>query len=143
MRRVFAFGLLVGEALKQKMAIVKTTKREDEDGSGESQQIARPVDRTKSVVNQGGAPLTRPTRSAGVPTRPMPTSSSQASPKDFVNDTIAELKRVDWPTREERNAGTIVTIGLLIFFALYILGLDSAARFIFIYLGILPHDAPQ
>ncbi|RYG75364.1 preprotein translocase subunit SecE [bacterium] len=125
------------------MAIVKTTNRENEGGSGDSEQVARPVDRTKSVVNQGGVPVTRPTRSAGVPVRQAPTSSSQASPKDFINDTMAELKRVDWPTREERNAGTIVTIGLLIFFALYILGLDSAARYLFIALGILPSDSPQ
>ena len=125
------------------MAIVKTTNRENEGGSGDSQQVARPVDRTKSVVNQGGAPLTRPTRSAGVPMRQAPVSSSQASPKDFVGDTMNELKRVDWPTRQERSAGTIVTIGLLVFFALYISGLDYAARFLFLALGILPPDAPQ
>ena len=125
------------------MAIVKTTNRENEGGSGDSEQVSRPVDRTKSVVNQGGAPLTRPTRSAGAPIRQNPVSSSQATPKDFVNDTLAELKRVDWPTREQRNAGTIVTIGLLVFFALYILGLDTAARYIFIALGILPADTPQ
>ena len=125
------------------MAIVKTTNRENEGGAGESEQVVRQVDRTKSVVNQGGAPLTRPTRSAGVPMRQAPVSSSQASPKDFVNDTVNELKRVDWPTRQERAAGTIVTIGLLIFFSLYIFGLDYAARFLFIALGILPPDAPQ
>ena len=143
MRRPFAFGLLVGEAQKQKMAIVKTTNRENEGGSGDSEQVSRPIDRTKSVVNQGGAPLTRPTRSAGVPMRQAAPTSSQASPKDFFNDTVNELKRVDWPTREERNAGTIVTIGLLIFFSLYILGLDTAARYIFIALGILPSGAAQ
>lgn len=125
------------------MAIVKTTNRENESGAGDSEQVTRPVDRTKSVVNQGGAPLTRPTRSAGVPMRQAPVSSSQASPKDFVNDTVNELKRVDWPTRQERAAGTIVTIGLLIFFSLYIFGLDYVARFLFIALGILPSDAPQ
>ncbi len=122
------------------MAIVKTTNRENEGGAGDSKQIARPVDPTKSVVNQGGAPLTRPTRSAGVPMRQAPSSASQSGPKDFFNDTLTELKRVDWPTRQERSAGTIVTIGLLIFFALYIFGLDYAARFLFVALGILPPE---
>ena len=139
---LFRVCLLVGEASKQKMAIVKTTNRENEDGAGDSNEIARPVDRTKSVVNQGGQPLTRPTRSAGVPMR-QPNASNTgapAKPKDFVNDTVAELKRVDWPTREERRAGTIVTIGLLVFFSLYIFGLDTAARYLFIALGILPPD---
>ncbi len=125
------------------MAIVKTTNRENEGGAGDSQQVSRPVDRTKSVVNQGGAPLTRPTRSAGVPMRQAPVSSSQASPKDFVNDTMTELKKVDWPTRQERSAGTIVTIGLLIFFALYIFGLDYGARHLFVALGILPPNTPH
>lgn len=126
------------------MAIVKTTNRENEGGAGDSEQVARPVDRTKSVVNQGGQPLTRPTRSAGMPLRQQqPSTVAPASPKDFVNDTMTELKRVDWPTREERNAGTIVTIGLLIFFALYITGLDTLARFVFIALGILPPETPS
>ena len=70
-------------------------------------------------------------------------TTAPASPKDFVNDTMAELKRVDWPTREERTAGTIVTILLLAFFSLYIFGLDNAINAIFSSLGILPTDAPK
>ena len=127
------------------MAIVKTTPRETGSGpdNGNSQDVVRPVDRTKSVVNQGGQPLTRPTRSAGVPMRQPVSTTAPASPKDFVNDTMAELKRVDWPTREERNAGTVVTILLLAFFSLYIFGLDNAIHTIFSYLGILPATPPR
>lgn len=127
------------------MAIVKTTNREEGSGSeGDSTRIAAPVDRTKSVVNQGAKPLTRPTRSAGVPMRQQTSGvSAPTGPKDFVNDTVAELKRVDWPTCAERTAGTIVTIGLLIFFSLYIYGLDSGVRLLFIALGILPADTPR
>jgi preprotein translocase SecE subunit len=127
------------------MAIVKTTPRETGSGpeSGDSKDVVKPVDRTKSVVNPGGQPLVRPTRSVGAPMRQQPSVGAPTGPKTFVNDTVAELKRVDWPTKEERNAGTIVTIGLLIFFALYITGLDTAARYLFIALGILPPDAPQ
>lgn len=129
------------------MAIVKTTKREDEgSGSqGDSTQVVVPRDPTKSVVNQGGKPLTRPTRSAGVPMRQPQSSgvSAPTGPKDFINDTVGELKRVDWPTRADRTAGTIVTIGLLIFFSLYIFGLDNGVRLLFIALGILPADAPR
>ncbi|HEX8464662.1 MAG TPA: preprotein translocase subunit SecE [Abditibacterium sp.] len=126
------------------MALVRTTTR-NEGGSenGETTEVVRVVDRTKSVVNQGGQPLTRPTRSAGVPMRAPVSTTAPASPKDFVNDTMAELKRVDWPTREERTAGTIVTILLLAFFSLYIFGLDNAINAIFSSLGILPTDAPK
>lgn len=127
------------------MAIVKTTSRETGSGSesGDSKEVVKTSDPTKSVVNQGGQPLVRPTRSVGAPLRQPSSVGAPTGPKTFVNDTLAELKRVDWPTKEERNAGTIVTIGLLIFFALYITGLDTAARYLFIALGILPPDTPQ
>ena len=126
------------------MAIVKTTTRENgkTGSSGESTPTV-PLDKTKSVVRQGGSPTGRPTRTPGVIARPQQSTSKPASPKDFVNDTITELKRVVWPTKEERISGTIVTIGLLLFFALYIAGLDSLARVIFVGLGILPSDTLQ
>ena len=127
------------------MAIVKTTTRETgKSGSaGESTETAAPLDRTKSVVRQGGRPSARPTRTPGVINRPQQGTSKPAGPKDFVSDTVTELKRVVWPTKEERVSGTIVTIGLLLFFALYIAGLDSLARVIFVGLGILPSDTLQ
>ncbi len=123
------------------MAIVKTTTRETgKTGTAGESTPTVPLDKTKSVVRQGGSPTGRPTRTPGVIQRPQQSTSKPASPKDFVNDTITELKRVVWPTKEERISGTIVTIGLLLFFALYIAGLDSLARVIFENLGILPSD---
>ena len=126
------------------MAIVKTTTRETgKTGSAGESTPTVPLDKTKSVVRQGVSPTGRPTRTPGVIQRPQQTTSKPASPKDFVSDTITELKRVVWPTKEERISGTIVTIGLLLFFALYIAGLDSLARVIFVGLGILPSDTLQ
>jgi preprotein translocase SecE subunit len=125
------------------MAIVKTTTRDSEGGSknGENVDIEKPIDRTKSVVNQGGRPTARPTRQQGVVNRPAPQQLSQGGVKGFFQDTVTELKRVVWPAKEARNAGTIVTVGMLIFFALYIFGLDSLMRVVFIALGILPENA--
>ena len=126
------------------MAIVKTTTRDTGKGtgSGETTQTELPIDRTKSVVRSARTG-TRPTRTPGVINRPQQGTSKPAGPKDFVNDTITELKRVVWPTKEERVSGTIVTIGLLLFFAIYIAGLDTLARYVFIGLGILPSDTLQ
>ena len=109
----------------------------------ETTETTVPIDRTKSVVRQGGSPNARPTRTPGVISRPQQGTSKPASPKDFITDTITELKRVVWPTKEERISGTIVTIGLLLFFAIYIAGLDSLARVVFVGLGILPSDTLQ
>lgn len=127
------------------MAIVKTTTRESEGGAknGETVDLEKPIDRTKSVVNQGGRPTARPTRTPGMVNRPNPQqqTAQSGSPKDFFRDTAAELKRVVLPSKEDRAAGTIVTLGMLVFFALYIFGLDSLMRVIFIALGILPEDS--
>ncbi len=124
------------------MAIVKTTTRDSEGGSknGENVDIEKPIDRTKSVVNQGGRPTARPTRQQGMVNRPAPQQLSEGGAKGFFQDTMTELKRVHWPAKEDRNAGTIVTVGMLIFFALYIFGLDSLMRIVFIALGILPEN---
>ena len=130
------------------MAIVRTTPRETGSGdpSGETPQaVARPVDRTKSVVNQGGRPQTRPARVPGQIARQSAAQQqiAQGGARSFWNDTLVELKRVVWPTKEERAAGTIVTIGMLIFFALFITGLEYAVAHIFQAVHILPQTTVQ
>lgn len=122
------------------MALVKTTPRETGSGTdnGETVDLTKPLDRTKSVVNQGGTPAARPARTPGMINRPVPQTSPESGPKDFVNDTIAELKRVTWPTAEERTSNTLVTIILLVFFAIYITGLDWLVQTVFQLAHILP-----
>jgi preprotein translocase SecE subunit len=99
------------------MAIVKTTAPgEDFPGKKKSD---------KPVTSQVA---TRPGNQA----RPATTVGS----KTFLQDTIAELRRVVWPSQEQRIAGTVVTIGLLIFFSLYIYGLDRLISVVFTLLGL-------
>ena len=59
----------------------------------------------------------------------------------FISETTTELRRVVWPSREQVRAGTVVTIGLLIFFALYIFALDYIAHWLFAVLGFYPPPA--
>ncbi|BCM93859.1 hypothetical protein IAD21_05754 [Abditibacteriota bacterium] len=126
------------------MAIVRTTPREtgngDNSGDSPAQGISRPVDRTKSVVNQGGRPQARPARIPGQMVRPNSAQQqiAQGGARNFWNDTLVELKRVVWPTKEERAAGTIVTIGMLVFFALFITGLEVAVSHLFQWAHIIP-----
>ena len=42
----------------------------------------------------------------------------------FMRDTRAEMKRVSWPTAREVKNTTIITIIAVIFFALYLSGID-------------------
>lgn len=98
------------------MAIVRTTPRETgTTGSGP------PVTKNAPQAPQrGGRNL--PQRAS------RPGASKPINSGDFVRDVRTELGRVTWPTREEVRAGVIVTIGLLVFFAFYIFGLDYIAE---------------
>jgi preprotein translocase subunit SecE len=44
----------------------------------------------------------------------------------FVHDVRAEMKRVSWPTATEVKNTTIITIIAVIFFAIYLFGVDQA-----------------
>ena len=96
------------------MAIVRTTPRE----TGTTGSAPPVVKNAPQAPQRGGRNL---------PSRPG-VSSKPVNSGDFVRDVRTELGRVTWPTREEVRAGVIVTIGLLIFFAFYIFGLDYIAE---------------
>ena len=104
------------------MAIVKTTPKE----TGSSAPNGKTPPSTKPVV-------ATPTNRAAV--RPSPTRGGvQTAPKPsraFISDTIAELKKVVWPSVDDVRSGTIVTILLLIVFGAYIFGLDAFFAWLF------------
>ncbi|HVF10902.1 MAG TPA: preprotein translocase subunit SecE, partial [Abditibacteriaceae bacterium] len=77
--------------------------------------------------------------------RTLAPSRTQAPAKrgDFFKDTAAELRRVVWPPRAQVRSGTIVTIGLLIFFGLYISGLDRLIEGVFSAIGLYADRGPS
>lgn len=120
------------------MAIVRTTKETNTGGTAPP----APSDKTKSVVAQTAVrtparqPMRRPVVAPGTQVQ------KRGAGRDFITDTWAELHRVVWPTWREVEAGSIVTIGLLIFFAAYIYILDIAARWALAGIGLLPKGTP-
>ncbi|MBL8029528.1 MAG: preprotein translocase subunit SecE [Fibrobacteres bacterium] len=42
----------------------------------------------------------------------------------YINDVIAEMKKVNWPTREMLVASTVIVIIISLLFAAYIMGVD-------------------
>lgn len=122
------------------MAVIRSNKGSDESGDDPSGVAAGstpnvPVDRTRSVVKTP-APVQRAPRTPG--RAAMPGGASMSAPdstRNFFGDMVTELKRVVWPTRDEVQAGTIVTLGLLVFFSIYIFGLDFLAERFFQSLG--------
>ena len=103
------------------MAIVRTTT-----SPGEVPDPKKPTP-SKSIARATAGRTLAPSR-----------SQAPAKPRDFINDTVAELRRVVWPPREQVRSGTIVTIGLLIFFGFYIYGLDRAIEWVFRAIGMYP-----
>ena len=104
------------------MAIVKTTA-----SGGELPEKKNTPDKTTALKTAS--------RTGGVAVRQgvKPTDS-----RTFLQDTMAELRRVVWPSRDDVRAGVIVTIGLLVFFSLYIFGLDQLISAFFRLLDIPP-----
>jgi preprotein translocase SecE subunit len=45
---------------------------------------------------------------------------------NFLRDVRAEMKRVSWPTANEVKNTTIITVIAVIFFAIYLFGVDQA-----------------
>jgi preprotein translocase SecE subunit len=48
----------------------------------------------------------------------------------FLRDTRAEMRRVSWPTMNEVKNTTIITLIAVIFFALYLFGVDRVWAFL-------------
>ena len=48
----------------------------------------------------------------------------------FLRDTRAEMRRVSWPSANEVKNTTIITLVAVIFFALYLFGIDRVWAFL-------------
>lgn len=111
------------------MAIVRTTTKD----SSTTTSVA--PDKTKPVAGRA-APV--------LPNRTLAPRSGNAG--SFFAETRAELLKVKWPTRDEVRSGTIVTIGLLVFFAFFIFGADTVVTWLFNVLGLYgsaPSSSPR
>ena len=54
----------------------------------------------------------------------------------FVRDTRAEMRRVSWPTANEVKNTTIITLVAVVFFALYLFGVDRVWAFLIDHLRV-------
>jgi len=50
--------------------------------------------------------------------------------RQFVHDTRAEMRRVSWPTANEVKNTTIITLIAVVFFAIYLFGVDRVWSFL-------------
>jgi preprotein translocase SecE subunit len=57
-----------------------------------------------------------------------PTRGALLKPKGFIGESIDELKKVHTPTRQETIQATLVTLAILLAFAIVLAGLDWIFR---------------
>jgi len=57
--------------------------------------------------------------------------------RQFLHDTRAEMRRVSWPTANEVKNTTIITLIAVIFFALYLFGVDRVWAYLIEHLRTL------
>jgi preprotein translocase subunit SecE len=55
----------------------------------------------------------------------------------FLRDTRSEMKRVSWPTAKEVKNTTLITLVAVVFFAVYLFGVDHVWAFLITQLGNL------
>jgi preprotein translocase SecE subunit len=55
----------------------------------------------------------------------------------FVRDTRSEMRRVSWPTANEVKNTTIITLIAVVFFALYLFGIDRVWAYLIEHLRTL------
>ena len=54
----------------------------------------------------------------------------------FIRDTRGEMRRVSWPTATEVKNTTIITLVAVVFFALYLFGIDRVWAFLIEHLRV-------
>ena len=82
----------------------------------------------------GGEPLKKAKRSATPSTARAKQRAAApgffARTGQFIRDTRAEMRRVSWPTANEVKNTTIITLIAVIFFAVYLFGIDRVWAFL-------------
>ena len=95
--------------------------------------------RDTSVVKPMGTPSPRAARfGEGAEGRGARRERGLAGPRtgfvqrtsQFIRDTRAEMRRVSWPTANEVKNTTIITLIAVIFFAIYLFGVDRVWSFL-------------
>jgi len=95
--------------------------------------------RDTSVTKPIGTPSPRAARfGEGAEGRGIRRERGKAGPRtgfiqrttQFLHDTRAEMRRVSWPTANEVKNTTIITLIAVVFFAIYLFGVDRVWSFL-------------
>jgi preprotein translocase subunit SecE len=85
----------------------ETDLPEESRAGGEPDRSTPPAPRTRSAKSGGGGPI------------------------QFIRDVQLEMKRVSWPSRSEVVSTTVICMIAVVFFGLYLWGVDSLLSLFF------------
>ena len=69
-------------------------------------------------------PVPQPAAAGGAPVAPVEVRRRGG----FIQESIAELRKVDWPNRAQTIQGTVVVIIAVLIVGIYLWGIDQAIR---------------
>src|SRR6476646_9756220 len=81
-------------------------------------------DKPASEPSGGGVP--QPAAAGGAPIAPLEHESRRRGV--FIRESVAELRKVDWPNRAQTIQGTVVVIIAVLIVGAYLWGIDQAIR---------------
>ncbi|MGE0877012.1 MAG: preprotein translocase subunit SecE [Acidimicrobiia bacterium] len=77
----------------------------------------------QGAINEAGAPVRQP-RTPGGPGGGRPPGEERTSPREFIRQVVAELRKVAWPTKSEVINYSIVVLVAVVLMTALIAGLD-------------------
>jgi preprotein translocase SecE subunit len=86
-------------------------------------------DQSPSEPRQSGAPaagVPQPAGAGGAPIAPVEHESRRRG--GFIRESVAELRKVDWPNRAQTIQGTVVVIIAVLIVGAYLWGVDQVVR---------------
>ena len=115
-------------SVSEKLDEVSVSEEEDELETEEASAPEAPGEPPKKT-KRGTLPPGGGDRGGRQPRSSVATTSFFGRTAQFLRDTRAEMRRVSWPTANEVKNTTIITLIAVIFFALYLFGVDRVWAF--------------
>ena len=108
---------------------------ETEEASGQAPET--PGGEPPKTIKRGTLPPGGGDRGGRHPRSAVGTTNFFGRTTQFLRDTRAEMRRVSWPSANEVKNTTIITLIAVVFFALYLFGIDRVWAFLIEHLRTL------
>ena len=125
--------------MSEKLGEVSVSEEEPEleTEAASAQAPEAPGGEPPKITQRGTLPPGGGDRGGRHPRSSTATTSFFGRTAQFLRDTRSEMRRVSWPTANEVKNTTIITLIAVVFFALYLFGIDRVWAFLIEHLKTL------